>query len=330
MIISRTPFRISFMGGGTDYPQWYNENGGNVLNVTINKYCYINCRYLPKFFKYKYLLRYFLREEVNNINKIKHPSIRECLKFLNVNNGIEMVYSSDIPAQSGIGSSSAFTVGFLNALYALRNIVVNKRRLALDAIHIEQNIIKENVGSQDQVAAAFGGLNKIEFDNEKKIIVKPVIINKERVKTIQNHFMLFFTGYSRNASEIAKEQIKRISQKKRELQIIMGMVDEMVNIFKGDVDKLDNIGRLLHESWKLKRELTPFISTTFIDEMYELAIKSGALGGKLIGSGGGGFMLFYVKPHNQDKLKKKLKELLYVPFKFEDEGSKIIYFGDIN
>ena len=205
MIITRTPFRISFFGGGTDYPVWYKENGGAVISTTINKYCYISCRYLPPFFDHKYRIRYTSREETQNVSEIEHPSVRECIKFLNLEKGIEMVHTSDIPAQSGVGSSSAFTVGYINALYALKGKMMTKRQLASDAIHIEQDILKENVGSQDQVAAAFGGLNKIEFGGEKDFYVSPITIGKEKLDFLQDHLMLFFTGFSRNASDIADE-----------------------------------------------------------------------------------------------------------------------------
>lgn len=215
MIITKTPFRISFFGGGTDYPVWYEKNGGSVLSTTINKYCYILCRYLPQFFSYKYRIRYTLREETRTIEEIKHPSVRECLKFLDIKEGVEMVHTSDLPAMSGIGSSSAFTVCFLHSLYALIGKIVNKRQLALDAIHVEQDLIKENVGSQDQTAAAFGGLNRIDFGGESKIAVQPITISQNKLDLLQNNLMLFFTGFSRTASTIAGEQIKQTPSKER-------------------------------------------------------------------------------------------------------------------
>lgn len=327
MIITRTPFRISFFGGGTDYPVWYKENGGSVLSATINKYCYISCRYLPPFFDYKYRIRYSHREETKSVDEIKHLSVRECIKYLNIDRGIEMVHTSDIPAQSGIGSSSAFTVGFLNALYALKGNIVTKRQLARDAIYVEQNLIKENVGSQDQVIVSFGGVNKIEFGGDKEFFVYPITIAKEKVVLLENHLMLFFTGFSRNASEIAGEQIKKTPEKKVELKTMTEMVDEAIKILNGNSNGIINFGKLLDESWKIKRSLTSRITTDKINEIYDNAVKAGALGGKLLGAGGGGFILFFVPPEKQPLVKEKLKNFLYVPFQFENLGTQIILYS---
>lgn len=326
MIITRTPFRISFFGGGTDYPIWYRENGGSVLSTTINKYCYINCRYLPPFFGYKYRIRYTLREETNSIPEIAHPSVRECIKFLNLDRGIEMIHASDIPAQSGMGSSSAFTVGFLNVLYALKGQVVTKRQLARDAIDIEQNVIKENVGSQDQVATAYGGFNKIDFGLGPEFSVHPVTIGKEKLENLQNHLMLFFTGFSRNASDIAGEQIRRTPEKKSELQTMLNMTYEAIDILNSSYSDIDKFGKLLHKSWMIKRGLTNKITNPEIDRIYTSALEAGALGGKLLGAGGGGCILFFVEPELQHKVRDKLKNLLYIPFKFENLGSQIIHY----
>jgi D-glycero-alpha-D-manno-heptose-7-phosphate kinase len=326
MIITRTPFRISFFGGGTDYPVWYRENSGAVLSTTINKYCYINCRYLPPFFNYKYRIRYTLREETQRVDEIKHPTVRECLRYLNIDKGIEMVHASDIPAQSGVGSSSTFTVGFLNALYALKGEMVTKRQLAREAIHIEQNLIKENVGSQDQVAAAFGGLNKIEFGGEREFYAYPITIPNDKLNLLQDHLMLFFTGFTRNASEIAGEQIKKTSGKKKELKVMVEMVDEAVNILNSNSD-IEDFGKLLREAWKVKRSLTGLISTSKIDDIYQAAINAGAIGGKLCGAGGGGFILLFVPPENQDNVKDKLKDLLLVPIRFENLGSHLVFYS---
>ncbi len=325
MIITRTPFRISFFGGGTDYPVWYEQNGGAVLSTTINKYCYIITRYLPQFFDYKYRIRYILREETKDISEIKHPSVRESLKYLNINRGIEMVHTADLPARSGLGSSSAFTVGFLNSLYALTGKMVTKRQLALDAIHVEQDLIKENVGSQDQTNAAFGGLNKIEFGGQEKIRVQPITISGEKLKLLQDHLMLFFTGFSRNASQVAGEQIKKTPSRGQELKAMGQMVDEAINILNGDVNKIKDFGKLLHESWKIKRSLTDKISNGQIDNIYETGLGAGALGGKLCGAGSGGFILFFAPPEAQAQIKEKLKNLLYVPFRFDELGSQIIF-----
>jgi D-glycero-alpha-D-manno-heptose-7-phosphate kinase len=327
VIITRTPFRISFFGGGTDYPVWYRDNGGAVLSTTINKYCYVSCRYLPPFFDYKYLLRYSVREEVNGIRDIRHPSVRECLAFMNIEKGIEIVHTGDIPARSGIGSSSAFTIGLLSALYALLGKLVTKRQLARDAIHVEQSLIKENVGSQDQVATAFGGFNKIELGGASEFYVNPVTIHQDKLDLLQSHLMLFFTGFSRNASDIACEQIKHTSRHSSELRAMMQMVDEAILILDRSSDNLDDFGKLLHDSWMLKRNLNGLISNSKIDEIYEIGMKSGALGGKLLGAGGGGFILFFASPEFHQRIRLALKNLLFVPFAFEKLGTQIILYS---
>lgn len=327
MIITRTPFRISFFGGGTDYPVWYRENGGAVLSTTINKYCYINTRYLPPFFDYAYRIRYTVREETKTVAEIRHPSVRECLKALDVTKGIEMVHTSDIPAQSGIGSSSSFTVGFLNTLYALTGKMVTKRQLAMKAIDIEQNVIQENVGSQDQVAATFGGFNKIEFGGPKEFYVYPITIGPDKIEYLQKCLMLYFTGFSRNASDVAGEQIKNTPSKKKELGMMVEMVDQAIAILNGNKEGFKDFGKLLHDTWKLKRGLTGLISNGCIDEMYETAMRAGALGGKLLGAGGGGFLLLFALPEDQPKVREAMKRLLYVPFQFESLGSQTIMYS---
>ncbi len=325
MIISRTPFRISFFGGGTDYPAWYEENGGAVLGTTINKYCYITCRYLPPFFEHKHRIIYSQMEQVQDIDEIRHPSVREAMKFMGITEGIEIHHDGDLPARTGLGSSSSFTVGLVHALYALKGIIPSKMQLALDTIHIEQERIKENVGSQDQTLAAFGGFNRIDFSREHHIEVQSVTIKPQRLERLQDHLMLFFTGFSRTASQIAGEQIKQIPNKKRELTEMQRMVDEAINILNGNNDLLD-FGKLLHESWQLKRSLTNKISTPYIDYVYETATRAGATGGKLLGAGGAGFILFFVKPELQPEVKESLHGLLHVPFQFENLGSQIIFY----
>ncbi len=325
MIISQTPFRISFFGGGTDYPAWYQENEGAVLGTTIDKYCYISCRLLPPFFEHKHRIVYSRMEQVKDIDEIQHPSVRATLKFMKIIEGMEIHHDGDLPARTGLGSSSSFTVGLLNALYALKGIMPGKKQLALDAIHIEQNIIKESVGSQDQVLAAFGGFNRIGFSGKNDIDIKRITVKPKRVELLQDHLMLFFTGFSRIASEIAAEQIRQTPNRKRELSEMYRMVDEGITILNGNSD-LSDFGKLLHESWQLKRSLTDRISTAEIDEIYAAARDAGAIGGKLLGAGGGGFILFFAKPETQSKIKTKFKRLLYVPFKFENQGSQIIFY----
>lgn len=325
MIISRTPYRISFFGGGTDYPAWYEENGGTVLATTIDRYCYITCRYLPPFFEHKSRIVYSQTELVNDVDEIRHLSVRETLKFMGINQGVEIHHDGDLPSRSGLGSSSSFTVGLLNALYALKGSMPTKMQLAAEAIHIEQERIQESVGSQDQVMAAFGGLNRVDF-NRGGFQVNPVILCGERLNDIQSHLMLFFTGLSRTASQIAKNQIKTIPDKKHELSEMYRMVDEGIKILNSSTD-LDDFGRLLHEGWMLKRSLTSQISSLYIDYIYDSARDAGAAGGKILGAGGGGFILFFIKPELQDKVKERLSSLLHVPFKFENSGSRIIYYS---
>lgn len=330
MIITRTPFRISFFGGGTDYPIYYNEHGGCVLNTTINKYCYITCRYLPPYFDYNFRIRYTQTELANSVDKITHPSVRECLKFMSINEGIEMVHTSDIPAMSGIGSSSSFTVGFLNALYALKGKMVTKKKLAFDSIHVEQDLIKEHVGSQDQTAASFGGFNRIEFGGSDGIFVQPITIEKKKLQYLQSCLLFYFSGFSRYSDQIAREQVKCIPKKKNELKAIHNMVDQAISIINGRIDSLNDFGKLLHEYWMLKRSLTDKISDDFIDAIYETAIKAGAIGGKICGAGGGGFILLFVPPERQPKVKEALKNLLLVPFRFENMGSHVIFYSNLS
>lgn len=329
MLITRTPLRVSFFGGGTDYPAWYEKHGGMVLSTSIDKYSYITCRYLPQFFEYKYLIKYSVIEKPKRLEDIEHPSVRESIGFAGLKKGIEVAYTSDVPAKSGLGSSSSFTVGLLHALYALSGRTVSKRQLALDAIYVEQELIKENVGAQDQVAAAFGGFNKIEFGGREVFRVTPVPVAQERKDELQNNLLLVFTGLSRNASDIAKEQIKGIEKKRVDLRSLASLASEAEKVLVAKSGRLDEFGLLLHESWKIKRAVTDKITTPFIDEIYENAVSAGALGGKLLGAGGGGFMLFFVKPEKQAQVRRRLKKLLYVPFAFENGGSQLIYYGPI-
>lgn len=325
MIISRTPFRISFFGGGTDYPVWYREHGGSVLSTTINKYCYISCRWLPPFFEHRSRIVWSRIEQVKERSEIQHPAVREALQFLGITQGIELHHDGDLPARTGLGSSSSFTVGLLQALYGLKGVMPSKMQLARDAIHVEQERLKEHVGSQDQVMAAFGGLNRVNFLTHDAFEVLPVIVSEERLVRLQDHLMLFFTGFSRNASEIAALQIRATGRKVQELKRMHEMVDEAIALLQGTGD-LTPFGRLLDEGWRLKRGLTEKISTPQIDDMYEAACGAGAIGGKLLGAGGGGFLLLFVKPEDQERVKDALEKLLHVPFQFEAGGSRIIFY----
>ncbi|RJQ55212.1 MAG: kinase [Nitrospiraceae bacterium] len=324
MIISRTPFRISFFGGGTDFPVWYRENGGAVLSTTIDKYCYISCRLLPPFFEYRHRFVYSKAEQVDKVDEIVHPAIRETLRFMEIDDGLELHHDGDLPARTGLASSSAFTVGLTQALYALKGRMVPKKQLALDAIHIEQNLIRENVGSQDQVAVAFGGLNKISFSGEHDIEVAPVIITREKCRLFQDHLMLFFTGFARSASKIEEDKIGKVGQNGEILKEMYKMVGESIRILTEG--SLEDFGRMLHENWRLKKSLSGKVSTNYIDYVYDMAVQNGAVGGKILGAGGGGFILFFVKPEDHERLRQALGFLLHVPFKFDFSGSQIIYY----
>jgi len=326
MVISRTPFRISFFGGGTDYPTWYREHPGATLNVTIDKYCYLTCGYLPPFFDCKHRIVYSKREMVKTVGQIQHPAVRETLRFLKIKKGVSIQHVGDLPARSGLGSSSAFTVGLLNALYAVLGRMVSKKQLAMEAIEIEQKWMKENVGSQDQVITAFGGLNKTTYRGDRNIEVTPVTLEPKRVKFFHDHLMLYFTGFSRLATEIAGEQIKNIPHKTVELKTMYKMVDEALGILTAQRLRLDVFGRLLHEAWKIKRTLSSKITTPTIDAVYARARRAGALGGKILGAGGGGFLLLFVAPERQPRVRQVMRSLLCVPFKFDDLGSQIIYY----
>lgn len=326
MIIIRTPLRISFFGGGTDYPDWYRENGGQVINTTINKYSYITARWLPPFFDHKYRIRYYQKEEVYSIDEIQHPSVRECAKLLNITDGFEILHTADLPARSGLGSSSSFTVGMLHALHTLQNYMPTKRELTLQAIDVEQNRIAEAVGSQDQTAAAFGGLNYIKFTSAKEIDVAPVIISSDRLNHLQENMFLVFTGFARTAAEIARSQIAVTSKNSKELRTMMSICDQGLNYLINQRTCLDDFGLLLNEQWRLKRSLTQNISNTAIDDIYDVGIKNGALGGKLLGAGGGGFMLFYAPKEAHVSIKSALSTKMVVPFRFESSGSQVIYY----
>jgi len=326
MIITRTPFRISFFGGGTDYPPWFREHGGAVLATTIDKYCYISCRHLPQFFEHKHRLVYSLIENVREIDQIQHPAAREVLRWAGVDKGLEIHHDGDLPARSGLGSSSSFTVGLVHALNALEGKIASKLELATNAIHIEQNLIKENVGSQDQVSAAFGGFNKIEFHRNDTFDVDPVILPHGREDTLQSHLMLCFTGFSRIASEIAQSKIANFKSRETELKRMYAMVDEAIEILQDTKIPIEEFGKLLDKSWQHKRSLSDRVSTPEIDQIYDTAIRAGAVGGKILGAGGGGFLLLFAKPEAQARIREQLSNLVHVPFRFESSGSRVVLY----
>ena len=326
MIISKTPFRISFFGGGTDYPEWYHENGGSVLATTIDKYCYISCRHLPPFFEHKHRIVYSKIESVKTTEEIQHPVVRAVLSNLSITDGLEIHHDADLPARSGLGSSSSFTVGLINVLNALKGLQISKQDLAKQATYIEQEVLKETVGSQDQVLAAFGGFNRIDFHPYDSFNISPVIINKDLVEQLQSHMLLFFTGLSRFSSDIARDKVSNFTNRFQELTQIKEMVDEGMSILQNPSTPIMDLGKLMHESWKLKRSLSVKVSTPKIDEIYEAGIKAGATGGKILGAGGGGFILFFAEPKNHKKIRERLKRLVHVAFNFENIGSKIVVY----
>lgn len=326
MIVTRTPFRVSFFGGGTDYPPWFRENGGAVLATTIDKYCYISCRHLPQFFEHKHRIVYSNIENVREIDEIKHPAAREVLRWAEVAKGLEIHHDGDLPARSGLGSSSSFTVGLVHALAALEGRITSKQELATNAIHIEQNLIKENVGSQDQVSAAFGGFNKIEFHRNGTFDVDPVILPHGREEVLQSHLMLCFTGFSRIASEVAQSKIANFKNRETELKRMYAMVDEAIAILQNTKVPIEEFGKLLDQSWQYKRGLSDRVSTPEIDQIYDAAIRAGAIGGKILGAGGGGFLLLFAKPEAQARIREQLSNLVHVPFKFENSGSRVVLY----
>lgn len=325
MFISRTPYRVSFFGGGTDYPAWYRQHGGEVLAATIDKYCYLSCRCLPPFFEHRMRVVYSKIEQVKSVDEILHPSVRAVLNHLDIDRGLEIHHDGDLPARSGMGSSSAFTVGLLHALYALKGMMPSKRQLALESIHIEQEILKETVGSQDQVMAAYGGLRHVQFLPNGEISVRPMTLSQMRLNELNSHLMLFYTGIVRTASDVAKSYVDDMQAKRRQLRIMRDLVEEAIGILNSDQD-LRGFGQLLHEAWLAKRSLSAKVSNPEVDGLYETATKAGAIGGKLTGAGGGGFMLLFVPPDRHDQVKAALNTLIHVPFRFEPNGSQMVFF----
>jgi D-glycero-alpha-D-manno-heptose-7-phosphate kinase len=325
MIISRTPYRISFFGGGTDYPAWYRRHGGAVLAATINKYCYLTCRYLPPFFEHRTRLVYSKMEMVQSLDELMHPAARETLRFLKMNRGVEIHHDGDLPGRSGMGSSSAFTVGLLHALYALKGQIVGKGQLAAESIHLEQNILKETVGSQDQVCAAHGGVNRINFFRNGDFSVQPMTVLQERLEELNSHLVLFYTGIKRTASHVASSYVPKMEKHAALLGKMRDCVDKSCEILSGKQD-LAAFGELLHETWLAKRALSDKVSNSVVDSLFADARANGALGGKLLGAGGGGFVLLFVPPKRQAKIRKHFRRLIQVPFKFEYSGSQIIFF----
>ena len=326
MIITKTPFRMSFFGGGTDMEDYFKENGGAVLSTTFDKYCYVNVRHLPRFFNYSTELSYSKTERVTDVNDIQHPAIREAMKMLDMQE-IRLTYEADLPARSGLGTSSSFAVGMLNAFYALKGKYADKKKLADEAIYLERVLCNEAGGWQDQIAASFGGFNRINF-NADGYEVLPVIISPERKRKLNDNLMMFFTGFTRFSSEVQKTNNVSGSEAKRaQLKKMYELVDEAESVLTDKNKNLDDFGKLLDTTWRLKKGTGSAISTGSIDELYEKGIATGALGGKLLGAGGGGFLLFNVQPEKHAAVRKVMENLMYIPFKFEDGGTRVIHYS---
>jgi D-glycero-alpha-D-manno-heptose-7-phosphate kinase len=325
MIICRTPFRISFFGGGTDYPGWYRQHGGAVLAATIDKFCYLTCRYLPPFFEHRIRVVYRQIETCTTVDEIGHPAVREALRFLGIDRGVELHHDGDLPARSGMGSSSAFTVGLLHALHALRGEMPTKSQLAKESIYVEQEVLQETVGSQDQVLAAYGGLRHVRFHTDGEIASNPLILPAGRVAELKSHLLLFYTGIARTAADVARSYVIGIESRRRQLRLMKEFVDESIDILASGTD-IQSFGDLLHETWQAKRSLSTAVSNREVDELYERARAAGALGGKLTGAGGGGFLLLFVPPERHAAVTEALSGRLHVPFEFESAGSQIIFY----
>ena len=324
MIITKTPFRMSFFGGGTDMSDFFNVHGGAVISTTFDKYCYVTVRHLPPFFDFKNELTYSTIERTKNIDEIVHPAIRNAMKLLNMSE-IRLTYEADLPARSGLGTSSSFAVGMLNAFHSLNGTYATKKQLSDEAIYLEREMCKEAGGWQDQIAAAFGGFNRIDFyDNTYK--VTPIIISKQRKELLNKNLMMFFTGFTRFSSDVQKANASGTTDKTKQKLEMLRLVDEAQKVLQSENSNLDDFGYLLNETWNLKRQTGSAISTNSIDELYEKGIKAGAFGGKLLGAGGGGFLVFFVNTEKQDAVKRAMKDLLYIPFKFENVGSTVIYY----
>ena len=325
MIICRTPFRISFFGGGTDYPDWYRLHGGAVLATSIDKYCYLTCRYLPPFFEHRIRLVYRQIETCSSVDEISHPAVRAALRFLRIDRGIELHHDGDLPARSGMGSSSAFTVGLLHALHALRGEMPTRTQLAQEGLYLEQEVLQETVGSQDQVMAAHGGFRHVKFHPDGDIEITPVILPAGRLAELKSHLMLFYTGIARTAADVARSYVVGIESRRRQLRILKELVDESLDILSSGTNILA-FGDLLHEAWQAKRSLSAQVSNDEVDELYERARGAGAIGGKLTGAGGGGFLLLFVPPQRQGDVLEALDGRIHVPFEFETSGSQIIFY----
>ncbi|MCX6349842.1 MAG: kinase [Candidatus Aureabacteria bacterium] len=326
MIISQTPVRISFLGGGTDFPEHFSRFGGAVLSTTVDKYCYLTVSYLSDFFDYRIKVSYSKTELLHQVSEIEHPAVRACLEFMGITSHVEINYFSDLPARTGLGTSSSFVVGLLNALYAYRATRVSARRLAAEAVKIEREMIKESVGFQDQYAAACGGFNYIEFKGQDEVRVEPLICSPDALQELENNLMLFYTGIQRYSDTIQKRHVEAIGDNTAYLKTMSALAAQGRDLLGGGKEKLTEFAGLLGESWKIKKSLGTGVTSDEIDAMYEAARRAGAIGGKLLGAGGGGFLLLYVEPPAQDRVRRALSSLFEVDFSFENQGSQIVFY----
>ena len=330
MILTAAPYRVSFLGGGTDYPNWVNQHGGAVLSTSIKRYCYIQCRFLPSFFEHKHRIVWSKIEVTRDIAKIEHPVVRAALQEMNIEQGIEIHHTGDLPARGGMGSSSSFAVGLLLALTKLRGGSISKKALADKAIHLEQTVMKEAVGSQDQIATSYGGLNLIEFKKEGGFQVSPIALSSERYNKLFDHLVLLYTGVSRFSSDYAARQIKAMARKEDVLHQMRSFVTEGVDILRSTKRDLNEFGKIIHQSWLLKKSIDPSISIKLIDDLYEKALRNGAIGGKMLGAGGGGFMLFFVHPSKQERFLSCFKDYICMPLRGENKGAHVVFSSDID
>lgn len=323
MIITRTPFRMSFFGGGTDMPEFFNEHGGSVISTTFDKYCYVTARHLPPFFDYSTELVYSKIERVKDPSELEHPAVRNAMQMLDMRE-MRISYEADLPARSGLGTSSSFAVGMLNAFHCMKGTYAGKERLAKEAIRLERELCAEAGGWQDQVAAAFGGLNRIDFADDA-FTVHPIVISPGRKRELESNLMLFFTGFTRFSSDMQKKN--HVADKTEQLKEMLALVDMAEGVLTDKQKSLSEFGRLLDTTWKLKRGTGSQVSTGSIDVLYERGMSAGALGGKLLGAGGGGFLVFYVEPDAQASVLKAMDGLLHIPFRFESDGAAVAYYA---
>lgn len=328
MIITRTPYRISFFGGGTDFKPWFSEHGGDILSTTINHYTYLSCRYLPPFnADYRNRIAWRILEQTDSVEDIQHNAVREALRHYDVWQGVEISVQGDLISRSGLGSSSVFCAGLIKSLFSLKGMMLSDYALAMETIRLEREILKESGGIQDQIAVVYGGFNRIHIHHNGSFSVDPVLLDANKREALNSRLMLFFTGISRNSYQIESAKIQDIGKRQEQLGAMQQMVGEALDILAAPLTEFDAFGHLLHRTWEMKKQLSDSVSSGLIDEIYEAAIANGALGGKILGAGGGGFILFYVPPEHQNDVRRALCRLIHVPFKFDDQGCQTVFYA---